>query len=206
MDVGTRRLLRNEEELHLSPKAFELLILLIENRAQAMSKVELQQKLWPSTYVLETNLAGLVAEIRHVLGDPATIPGASGRCIGSGTGSSAAVSEHGAQRRAVPTHATYWVVWETRQIPLMQGENILGRAPDAAVWIDAPGVSRHHARISLEAAKRPSRISAAKTARTSVGSWLPRHRIGRRRSDSTGLGCRDLRIPSPAGSPRPLAR
>jgi pSer/pThr/pTyr-binding forkhead associated (FHA) protein len=40
-----------------------------------------------------------------------------------------------------------WLVWETRQVALAAGENILGRAPDAGVWIDAAGVSRHHARI-----------------------------------------------------------
>jgi pSer/pThr/pTyr-binding forkhead associated (FHA) protein len=44
----------------------------------------------------------------------------------------------------------YWLVWETRQVPLTEGDNILGRAPDAAVWIDALGVSRHHARIIVE--------------------------------------------------------
>jgi DNA-binding winged helix-turn-helix (wHTH) protein len=67
LDSGTRRLLSDEQELHLSPKAFDLLITLIENRDRAISKAELQQKLWPSTYVLETNLAGLIAEIRHAL-------------------------------------------------------------------------------------------------------------------------------------------
>jgi DNA-binding CsgD family transcriptional regulator len=46
----------------------------VENRAQAMSKADLQQKLWPSTYVLETNLAGLVAEVRQVLNDSADDP------------------------------------------------------------------------------------------------------------------------------------
>ncbi len=74
LDVGTRRLLRNDRELHLSPKAFELLLALIEHRTQALSKADLQQKLWPSTFVLEANLAGLVAEIRRVLDDPAENP------------------------------------------------------------------------------------------------------------------------------------
>src|SRR5207248_8933473 len=41
----------------------------------------------------------------------------------------------------------YWLIWETRQVALAQGDNIVGRGVDASVWIDAPGVSRHHARI-----------------------------------------------------------
>ena len=152
VDVRTRRLLRNDQELHVSPKAFELLVTLIENRAQALSKAELQQKLWPSTYVLETNLAGLVAEIRHVLGDPADDPLYIRTMHRFGYWFVGTVSEQGARAGAIPTHARYWVLWETRQIPLNPGDNILGRAPDAAVWIDAPGVSRHHARICVEGA------------------------------------------------------
>src|SRR6478672_1576507 len=74
LDIRTRRLLRAGQEIHLSPKAFDLLAALIEQRAQAVSKGDLQQRLWPSTYVLETNLAGLIKEIRGVLADPAHQP------------------------------------------------------------------------------------------------------------------------------------
>ena len=44
------------------------------NRARAVSKAELQQRLWPSTFVEETNLASLVAEIRRALRDAAAGP------------------------------------------------------------------------------------------------------------------------------------
>ena len=74
LDARTRRLLRGDEEVHLSPKAFDLLLTLVENQARAMSKAELHEKLWPSTYVLETNLAGLVAELRRALNDSADEP------------------------------------------------------------------------------------------------------------------------------------
>jgi pSer/pThr/pTyr-binding forkhead associated (FHA) protein len=40
-----------------------------------------------------------------------------------------------------------WLFWETRQIALAEGDNVLGRGGDASVWLDVPGVSRHHARI-----------------------------------------------------------
>jgi DNA-binding winged helix-turn-helix (wHTH) protein len=201
VDVRTRRLLRNEEELHLSPKAFELLLILIENRTQAVSKVELQQKLWPSTYVLETNLAGLVAEIRHVLGDSADDPSYIRTMHRFGYWFVGTVSEDGARAGAIPTHARYWVLWEMRQIPLNPGDNILGRAPDAAVWIDAPGVSRHHARIRLEGANATLEDLGSKN-----GTYLG----GRRVTAPSGLSDGDqirlgsvvvtFRIPPPAGS------
>lgn len=201
VDVRTRRLLRNEQELHLSPKAFELLVMLVENRAQALSKAELQQKLWPSTYVLETNLAGLVAEIRHVLGDPADDPLYIRTMHRFGYWFIGTVSEQGARVAAMPAHATYWVLWETRQIPLSVGENVLGRGPDAAVWIDAPGVSRHHARISLDGSDATIEDLGSKN-----GTYLAGQLVTAPSTLSDGDQIRlgsvvvTFRIPPPAGS------
>lgn len=45
------------------PVGFELLLLLVTKRERAMSKQQLHQRLWPSTFMLETNLASLIAEI-----------------------------------------------------------------------------------------------------------------------------------------------
>ena len=74
LDTRTRQLLDDDNEVHLSPKAFELLHVLVRNRDRAMSRGELHEHLWPSTFVLETNLASLVAEIRRALGDAADEP------------------------------------------------------------------------------------------------------------------------------------
>ncbi len=150
LDSDTRRLLREEEEVHLSPKAFDLLTLLVEGRSRAMSKADLHRQLWPSTYVVDTNLASLVAEIRRALGDSAETPRFVRTVHRFGYWFVGSVHEPAAREDAVRPSVRYWLVWETRQIALSEGENILGRAPDAAVWIDAPGVSRHHARIRLD--------------------------------------------------------
>ena len=71
LDSDTRQLFADGSEVHLSPKAFELLRLLIDDRSRALTKAELQDRLWPSTFVGETNLATLVAEIRRTLDDSA---------------------------------------------------------------------------------------------------------------------------------------
>ena len=49
--------------------------------------------------------------------------------------------------------ATPRVLWEKRVIPLVEGENVLGRDEDVTVRIDAPGVSRRHARIRVSGAE-----------------------------------------------------
>ena len=146
VEPDTRRLLRDGEEVHLSPKAFELLRVLVENRGRAMSRADLQAHLWPETFVLDTNLAGLVAEIRRALGDTAADPRFLRTMHRFGYWFIGTV--HGDDgKKAVNPVPRFWLVWEGRQIALTEGDHTVGRAPDAAVWIDAPGVSRHHARI-----------------------------------------------------------
>jgi hypothetical protein len=134
----------------LSPKAFQLLLLLVANRDRAMSKQELHENLWPSTFVLETNLASLIAEIRRALDDDAakprfvrTIYRFGYRFVGQVDQSSVAPDE-------LTAVAKCWLAWDLRQIPLMEGANIIGRGTDTSIWIDAPGVSRHHARILIK--------------------------------------------------------
>jgi DNA-binding winged helix-turn-helix (wHTH) protein len=68
LDVDSRELLRKGKRVHLSSKAFQLLDLLLRNRPRALSKAELMESLWPGVCVLESNRAGLMAEIRKVLG------------------------------------------------------------------------------------------------------------------------------------------
>jgi DNA-binding winged helix-turn-helix (wHTH) protein len=147
LDPDRRQLLLNGDEVHLPPKAFDLLTLLVVNRARAVSKAELQQRLWPSTFVEETNLATLIAEIRRALHDSAagprfvrTIYGFGYRFIGELIGDVSIV-------RSEEPEAKPWLMFERRPIPLLTGENVIGRAPDAAIHIDSPGISRHHARI-----------------------------------------------------------
>jgi DNA-binding winged helix-turn-helix (wHTH) protein len=147
LDVPTRRLLAAGTEVHLSPKAFDLLVLLVEHRARAMSKAELQTKLWPSTFVLETNLAGLVAEIRRGLQDSPETPRYIRTMSRFGYWFVGDVREAEAPADEGPVRC--WLLWESRQVELKDGDNIVGRAADATVWIDATGVSRHHARIRL---------------------------------------------------------
>jgi TolB-like protein/DNA-binding winged helix-turn-helix (wHTH) protein len=75
LDLDSRELRRGAEPVRMSPKAFQLLEILVTNRPKALSKADLQDRLWPDTFVVEKNLANLVSEIRQVLGDS---PSASG--------------------------------------------------------------------------------------------------------------------------------
>jgi DNA-binding winged helix-turn-helix (wHTH) protein len=150
-DADTRQLLKGDNEIHLSPKAFELLLILVNNRPRAVSKADLQTELWPETFVSEANLPGLVKEIRRALHDDPRRPHVV-RTL-HGYGYAFAASEEGGPAEPVTGRredVMFWLVAD-RQIRLAQGETILGRDPDATVWFDRPGVSRLHARITVTA-------------------------------------------------------
>ena len=147
-DVDTRQLIREGRDIHLSPKAFELLSILLTNRPRAVSKADLHSQLWPNVYVSETNLAGLVKEIRRALGEDARQPGIVRTVHRYGYAFAAAVTVPPGTAERVTDGQTFWIVGD-RQIRLPEGESILGRDPDASVWFDYPGVSRRHARLTV---------------------------------------------------------
>ena len=151
LDNDTRELLLNGSEVHLSPKAFDLLTVLLANPARAVSKAELQQRLWPSTFVEETNLAGLAAEIRRALGDTASSPRFVRTVYAFGYRFVGEVTADAGASRPPPVRVKLCLTFERREMVLMDGANVIGRAPDATIQVDSPGVSRHHARIVVSA-------------------------------------------------------
>src|SRR5438034_1146746 len=74
LDESRRQLLRGVDAVHLSPKAFQMLSILVEERPRAVSKSALQDRLWPDTFVTEGNLTTTIAELRSALGDDAREP------------------------------------------------------------------------------------------------------------------------------------
>ncbi len=138
LDTERRQLLRGREALHVSAKAYQLLVHLVENRPRAVSKEEIGQALWPDTYVSETSLTTLVNELRTVLGETAR----SARLIRTVHGFGYAFAELDGSARAACR-----LVWGAREVPLQPGENILGREPGTQGSIPDASVSRRHARI-----------------------------------------------------------
>ena len=88
LDVLRRRLLRDGEPVRLTPKAFDLLRVLVEEAGRTVEKDELLEKVWPGTVVEENNLNQNITALRKSLGDSrqesqyiATIPGTGYRFV-----------------------------------------------------------------------------------------------------------------------------
>jgi DNA-binding winged helix-turn-helix (wHTH) protein/TolB-like protein/Flp pilus assembly protein TadD len=67
LDAGERRLLRDGETVSVTPKAFDLLLVLVENRGHLLEKEELLKAVWPDTFVEEANLSVIVSHLRKAL-------------------------------------------------------------------------------------------------------------------------------------------
>lgn len=146
-DTGRRQLLRDGADVHLTPKAFDLLALLVERAPSVVPKAEIHTHLWPGTFVSDATLVGLVKEVRRALLDDQK--GSLIRTAHRVGYAFAGLTEADGPTRIAPA-VTHWLEVGTRRIALQNGTNVIGRDPDAAVWIDVPGVSRRHAQITLE--------------------------------------------------------
>lgn len=74
LDVGEKVLLKNGEEISITPKAFHLLQILVENHGAIVKKDRLFSEIWTNSFVEEGNLAFTARILRKVLGDDAKHP------------------------------------------------------------------------------------------------------------------------------------
>ena len=149
LDTERRQLQRGGKDVHLTLKAYELLLALLERRPRALSKRELRQELWPDTHVLDANLPNVVAEAREALGDDARQPRFIRTVHGFGY---AFCGEAVAEAAGAPAEAryVYRLAWQGGVVALAEGEYLLGRHPHSVVPTDGETVSRRHARLRIE--------------------------------------------------------
>ena len=162
LDLSSRQLLQRGQQRHLEPKAFDLLALLLRRRPEAVSKGEIQEQVWPGTFVSESSLTGLVTQIRQALADDPrqarflrTVHGFGyafcGTVVEAGA---AAAGESGRPPSGAPVRKVVArVIWDETAFVLTEGDNVLGRDDAAGVCLDWPGVSRRHARIVVASDK-----------------------------------------------------
>src|SRR5271156_30683 len=68
-DLGRRTLSRADSAVALTPKAFDVLLFLVQNPNRLVSKEELLQAVWGDTFVEEGNLTQYISHLRKALGD-----------------------------------------------------------------------------------------------------------------------------------------
>ena len=150
LDTTTRQLSRCGRNVPVTPKAFQLLKVLLLRRPAAVSKVEIMNRLWPGSFVSEGNVASLVSEIRQVLGGERID---HVRTVhGFGYAFCADATQVPASRRQ-GTQAPCRLIEQTgadpRTFAVHEGQTYIGRSSECTVRFSSPTVSRKHARITV---------------------------------------------------------
>lgn len=154
LDSGARQLLKGRDSVHLSPKAFDVLEILVARRPNVVSKEVLLDEVWPGKVVEEANLAMAVGEVRKAVGDDSKSPALLMTISRRGYRFAAEVEDLAAPTPvdAKGLYPRWWLTWHDTALPLREGDNIVGRHPASAIWINAASVSRSHAKITVSAA------------------------------------------------------
>jgi len=167
LDAARRQLLRDGRDIHLTPKAFELLSLLVDAAPRVVEKAELHERLWPNGIVSDAMLVGLIKEIRRALDDRnKAVPLI--RTVHRVGYAFAAPLIRGPRQPSV----SRWLVAGERRIVLVDGDNVIGRDPEANVQLDYSTVSRRHARVVVTATSAVLEDLGSKNGTTIDGTKL----------------------------------
>ncbi len=153
-DTVSGELQRDGRRLPLLGTASELLRVLIEERHRIVSKDELLRRVWRGAPVEEGNLSTYITKLRTALDDDPQAPrfirthhGVGYRFIAALTNDPGDTPSRPASRGA----SGFALEWDGRELPLLRGENIVGRTAAAgSIAIGDPHVSSAHARIVVQ--------------------------------------------------------
>lgn len=196
LDRGRRGLYRGARGVHLTPRAYRLLELLVDRRPGAVSRQEILDTLWPDVVVSDGSIAVLVNELRKALGDDARSP----RWIRTLPAYGYALEGDLREEEGSGPAAGHVLVWAGAAFPLREGENIVGRDPSSAVVVGHLAVSRHHAKVVVE-----GRQASIEDLGSHNGTWIDTIRVERRMplydGDLVHLGSATLTYRGPASGP-----
>jgi DNA-binding winged helix-turn-helix (wHTH) protein len=170
LDVAAYVLRRAGQRIKLEKIPMEVLVLLVQKAGVLVNRTEIQAALWGSDVFVDQDAAinTAIRKIRRALGDDAEHPRFVETVVGKGYRFIASLETHDANARLKASRVdgggvssdrlrhhlpNYLVTRGKREFVLDRDENLLGRDPEATVYIDHPSVSRRHARISIHSAR-----------------------------------------------------
>ncbi len=143
------RISRDETTVHLEPKVMDLLVYLAQHSGRVVTKNDIIDAVWEGHIVANSALSRCMALLRGALGDDArqpryieTIPKRGYRLTAPVTGIEPVILES--------REPMFRLRVGEREYPLVDGEHVIGRSPEVAIYVDSPKISRHHARIEVE--------------------------------------------------------
>ena len=139
---------RQGRVVRLRPRAMDVLLCLVSTAGKLASRRDLIDAVWRTEYESDHALTQVIAELRAALEDDARNPMYIENVPRRGYRLVATVNPVAASMPVVEAPAVpFRLQGETGDHPLKQGQNLIGRSPDADIRIDRTAVSRAHARI-----------------------------------------------------------
>ncbi len=195
LDPQRRRLERDGVAVPLSPRAFDILQVLVEERGRVLSRAEIMARVWPDLAVEEHNLSVQMSKLRRALGDTgeeaaviATLPGRGYRFVAAvdapapqpGTAAPAVVPAPTAPLGPSPTLPP---TGDVAPGPAPPGDAVPEAAPPdpppptAAPPVSAPAASPVPPRRTTVQPSRPRHVrrlaaTLAATALAGLAAWL----------------------------------
>jgi DNA-binding winged helix-turn-helix (wHTH) protein len=175
-DAQSHELLRDSAPVHVSPKAFRLLEVLIDRRPAVVSKQHLLDEVWEGQIVEEENVKNLIAELREALDDSAEHPVIRtlhriGYSFCAGTVETSRAEKTG------------WSLTDGITSYPISSLTLIGRSSECAIRLRSDSVSRVHARITA---------GGETPTIEDLGSKNGTHVAGRRIAEATRLSNGDI--------------
>ena len=165
LDTGQRRVWRGDVEIQLSKLSFDFLRALVEAAPNLLTHDQLAETVWgPRRVITPENLSQRLMTLRHAIGEQAEqpryieavraqgyrlIPDVESVDVEAPLHDDRPSQAGAAASRKERLHNSLWLISEHEQTLLVEGVNIIGRAEDARIRINLPGVSRHHACLTV---------------------------------------------------------
>lgn len=192
LDVGRRSLSRDDQDVVLGSRALDLLIALVEQAGEVLSRDHLVSRVWPRTFVEESSLRVHVAALRKALDDSAAgrryianVPGRGYSFVGQvgrqRRGSAASPAE--VERSVLPplagresTLATLATMLQRCPVVSIVGPAGMGKTSTAqhALALNAPGFSGGANWVGLSQVRRGGVVAHVSGALDRPGADLPR--------------------------------
>ena len=140
--------------VQLERRPMDLLVLLMEHPGELVCRGDIARCLWGTDTFVEVDpgINTSVAKLRRAFRDDPERPRYIATVVGKGYRFVPEITtlDRGAGERRLGA-SRFRVVWNSRSVPLLDGDNIVGRDAGAAVCIDSSSVSRRHAVIRVDA-------------------------------------------------------